>query len=55
MCVCVCFGFKYSFIDNVKMKFMSLGESWAGGGMQHWHAREAAKRLLVGVRAFNLT
>lgn len=28
--MCVRFGFKYSFIDNVKMKFMSLEESWGG-------------------------
>lgn len=34
----VCFGFKYSFIDNVKMKFISLEESWAGG-----HATWACK------------
>lgn len=26
--MCVCFGFKYSFMDNVKMKLMSLEESW---------------------------
>lgn len=57
MCVCVCvrFGFKYSFIDNVKMKFMSLEESWVGGHAMraYFWVREGVNRLLVGLRAFN--
>lgn len=58
VCVCVCFGFKYPFIDNVKMDevYVSRGElGWGGAGGRHttracFWAREGANRLLVGVR-----
>lgn len=56
MCVCVCVLPSNIFIDDTKMKFMTLEESWGGRKMQacFW-VREGANGLLVGVRVFNHT
>lgn len=56
VCVCVCVLALNIFVDDMKMKFMTLEESW--GGPKMWACfwvREGAKGLLVGVRVFTHT